>query len=73
MRVCKGKAENSSQRFFINSLTLWPYSNSEVRNYFFSPALHGAVTLLDNYLQVVVAATWYNKGEKKTSCMSDAA
>lgn len=64
MRVCKVKGENSSRRFFINCLTLWPYSNSGVRNDF-SPALCGAVTLLDNYLQVVVAATSSTVGEKR--------
>lgn len=65
MRVWKGKGENSSQRFFINSLTLWPHSNSGVRNDFFSPTLYGAVTLLDNYLQVVVAATSSTIREKR--------
>ena len=65
MRVCKEKRGKQLTEVFINCLTLWPYSNSGVRNYFFSPALHGAVTLLDNYRQVVVTATSSTVREKR--------
>lgn len=61
----QGKGENNSE--FLNCLTLWPSSNSRLRNRFPSPALCGAVTLLDNYLQVVVTATLSTRREQRKS------
>jgi len=59
----RGKGENSSE--FLTCLTLWPSSSSRLRNRRPSPALRGAVTLLDNYLQLVVAATLSTMREQR--------